>query len=170
MLVVAAFGAQLQVVDGDARDLSVQFEFEGEGVGGECCRQQYKGNDAGKESAFACCPHPSPPPRGGGGILVVVVTVVAESHTALPPPQPFLSLREQILVALRASCPRPAGGAAHPAREETMRWRYGFAVVANAFCGQAGAGCAVFSQCRLDFFAARLHVGKTVFVMPERFL
>ena len=85
-----------------------------------------------------------------------------------------------------------------------MRWRYGFAVVANAFgsskcevCGQtppqpsptggggilvavvtvvaessivistfrgqAGAGCAVFSFRRLDFFAARLHVGKTVF-------
>ena len=35
VLVVAAFGAQLQVVDGDARDLSVQFEFDGEGVGGE---------------------------------------------------------------------------------------------------------------------------------------
>ena len=35
VLVVAAFGAQLQVIDGDARDLAVQFEFDGEGVGGE---------------------------------------------------------------------------------------------------------------------------------------
>ena len=28
----------------------------------------------------------------------------------LPPPQPFLSLREQMLVALRASCSSPTGG------------------------------------------------------------
>ena len=35
VLVVVAFRAQLQVFHGDAVDLSVQGEFEGDGVGGE---------------------------------------------------------------------------------------------------------------------------------------
>jgi chemotaxis histidine protein kinase len=72
-LVVVAFRAQLQVIHRDAVDLSVQGEFEGDGVraeGGEekerqrgfCCPLAYC------SAQYADKPRPSSPPPGEGDV------------------------------------------------------------------------------------------------------